>query len=299
MNIQQLRYARALCDERSFVGAAAKCSVTQPTLSNAIAQLEAELGCRLFDRNTRSVRLTKLGEQIMPSIREVVNAYEKLQHEAKYLAQNQKNEIRIGISPLIGIGYVARRLARFSKAHPDSPLIYREENLAELCRLLKSRKLDIVVAPLDAPLSNLDDCIFHLLDSEPLVFIPSGKTAGNWQDVNSVQIDELAGLEFVLVPDSCGLTRVTKAVFSRQAVPLKTYPGEASSYRVVEEWARLGLGAGILPVSKVSQKKDDPCKQIEIIHDGSPVTIDYYAFGKPYTISPDLFNQVWGVLTRQ
>lgn len=299
MNIQQLRYARALCDERSFVAAAAKCSVTQPTLSNAIAQLEAELGCRLFERTTRSVRLTKLGEQIMPSIRVVVNAYEKLQHEAKYLAQNQKNEIRIGISPLIGIGYVARRLARFSKAHPDTPLIYREENLNELCRLLKGRKLDIVVAPLDAPLGSLDDCIYHLLESEPLVFIPRGENADRWHDINSIQLDDLGEFEFVLVPDSCGLTRITKAVFSRQELPLKSYPGEASSYRVVEEWAHLGLGAGILPLSKLTQKRDGLCKYVEILNGSSPVTIDYYAFGKPNTISPDLFNKVWGVLSRQ
>ena len=74
MNLSQLRFANALARSGSFTAAAAECFVTQPTLSNGIAQLESELGERLFLRTTRKVTLTPFGTHLMPSIAEVLRA---------------------------------------------------------------------------------------------------------------------------------------------------------------------------------------------------------------------------------
>ena len=74
MNLQQLRYARALAECGSFVQAADQCAVTQPTLSNGIAQLESDLGQQLFARTTRTVRLTEAGEHLLPDIADILNA---------------------------------------------------------------------------------------------------------------------------------------------------------------------------------------------------------------------------------
>ena len=78
MNLQQLRYACMLAEHGSFVEAANRCGVTQPTLSNGIAALEAELGVRLFARTTRSVRLTEYGQHLLPGITDVLNAQTQL-----------------------------------------------------------------------------------------------------------------------------------------------------------------------------------------------------------------------------
>lgn len=68
MNLNQLRYAKTVADTGSFTLAAEQCYVTQPTLSNGIAQLEQELGDKIFKRTTRTVSLTPFGEHIMPYI---------------------------------------------------------------------------------------------------------------------------------------------------------------------------------------------------------------------------------------
>ena len=78
MNLHQLRYVKALVDKGSFVAAANSCDVRQPTLSNGIAQLELELGHRLFLRTTRSVELTPHGEQLLPTILEILSLSERL-----------------------------------------------------------------------------------------------------------------------------------------------------------------------------------------------------------------------------
>ena len=79
INLKQLRFAIAVADKGSFTEAASECFVTQPTLSNGIAQLEAELGDRLFVRTTRKVTLTTFGEQVMPYMAEVLRAQTTLE----------------------------------------------------------------------------------------------------------------------------------------------------------------------------------------------------------------------------
>src|SRR6266436_10113225 len=62
----------------------------------------------------------------------------------------------------------------------------------------------------------------------------------------------IAGETFVMVPDACGLAKATRSIFQRHRLKLREYSGEAMSYRVLQEWAELGVGAAILPRSKLA-----------------------------------------------
>ena len=66
MEMHQVRYFLALCEERNFTRAAKRCGVAQPSLTRAIKQLEAELGGSLFDRDRMNTRLTDLGILVRP-----------------------------------------------------------------------------------------------------------------------------------------------------------------------------------------------------------------------------------------
>ena len=63
MNLFHLRYFVKLAHEQHYTRAAEKLCITQPSLSNAMAQLEKELGIRLFEKNGRRVSLTVYGQQ--------------------------------------------------------------------------------------------------------------------------------------------------------------------------------------------------------------------------------------------
>jgi len=73
MNLSQLKYVKAVAETSSFSRASEKSFVTQPSLSNAIAQLEEELGDRLFFRTTHSVSLTPFGERMLPLVTAVLD----------------------------------------------------------------------------------------------------------------------------------------------------------------------------------------------------------------------------------
>lgn len=294
MNLQQLRYVRALVEEGSFVAAASRCAVTQPTLSNGIAQLEADLGHRIFRRTTRSVALTAYGERILPAILEALRAFERVRDLAKQTGTNTIH-VHTGLSPVVGIRMAEMAFDLFRVQRPEVEIIYREGNLVDLCEMMKRSQLDIIVAPLDPRTQSLPDCMLQSIYAEPLMFIPRREKRGRWAHVENVTVKEIADEQFVLVPNACGLTHVTKRLFDENCCPLNRYLGEASSYSVIAEWADLDLGSGILPSSKVPQHgKQLPA--LPILDGGEPAMIEYYAIGKPNTIPSSVFNALWETL---
>lgn len=293
MNLQQLKYVRAVVEEGSFVAAAARCAVTQPTLSNGIAQLEAEIGHRLFNRTTRSVALTACGERLLPGIVETLDSYDRLRDMTRRVGKGGAT-IHAGFSPVVGIRTAEETLEAFRAKRPDVGVVYREGNLSDLCEQLKREQLDIVIAPFDERSAPAGGYVLQYLTSEPLLFLPRGEDINRWMDVKEVSLHDISSESFVLVPNVCGLAQVTKRLFHDSSLPLNRYPGEASSYAVVQEWTELGLGCGILPASKVDDKARD--RAIPIVDDGNKVHIQYYALGKPNTIPPALFTELWDEL---
>ena len=132
MNFQQLRFVVAVADTRSFTSAADLCCVTQPALSNAISQLEVEMGGKLFERTTRSVELTAFGETVMDDIRSILSAKTRLLVDSsEYLAREDRN-IRIGMSPLINDDFVAALLSRIGGLQGNLNIILSEMNKADI-----------------------------------------------------------------------------------------------------------------------------------------------------------------------
>ncbi len=253
MNLSQLRFAEAVASTRSFTSAAAQCCVTQPTLSNGIAQLEDELGERLFVRTTRSVALTPFGVHILPYIAGVLDAQTTLVQQTQAFLQPGKRLIRIGTSPLMNAHLLGLMLEPFKRLNPEIDVVLREMNLADLYRLLDEGRLDFAFSVADAPKTAWHSAFLY---DEPLLFIARGAAHSEQPRPAAVQIKDIAHETFVMVPDACGLARATRALFRSHRRKLHEYAGEAMSYQVLEEWALLGIGAAILPKSKVSIEGD-------------------------------------------
>ncbi len=84
MEMQQIRYFLALCDELNFTRAAQRCKVAQPSLTNAIKALEEELGAPLFHRRPH-VTPTEIGSAIQPALQEIMVQAEIARATAKAL----------------------------------------------------------------------------------------------------------------------------------------------------------------------------------------------------------------------
>src|SRR5882672_222310 len=83
MNLRQLRYFTAIADERSFTRAAEQLLVAQPSLSQQIKSLEAELGGQLLERLPTGVRLTAAGQAFLPEARAAVRHADRAAQQAR------------------------------------------------------------------------------------------------------------------------------------------------------------------------------------------------------------------------
>ncbi|MBT1095457.1 LysR family transcriptional regulator [Streptomyces sp. Tu102] len=280
MNIEGLRYAQAVSRTKSFSAAARDYGVTQPALSNGVARLEDELGVKLFERSPRGVKPTAHGARVLPMIDRALEALDSVTAEARRLTSPATGAIRMGVSPLIGADLVGCAFSAARGLTRPRDLVLREADLDLLRTALKDGELDVLLVPEVEPMPAYRH---RTIFTEPVVVIDPAVAPGT---DGPVELTDAAGADFILVPNSCGLTTFTTQLFRDNDLPLRTYAGEAASYRVLDEWARLGVGAALLPQSKVTQEHAN-CRPL--VRGGVPVEMSYEAvWGRDNALGADL-----------
>jgi DNA-binding transcriptional LysR family regulator len=244
LNLEGLRYAQAVAETRSFSAAARAYGVTQPALSNGIAKLEERLGDKLFDRSPRGVSQTGFGARILPLIERALGALDAVTAEARRLTEPGEQKIRIGVSPLIGSQLVARVFSMVRDGPVPRDLVLREANMQDLRDCLQAGELDIILIPAVVAMPRFEH---RVVDVEPIVVV----TPTPGEDA-PLELEDAGEDEFILVPDTCGLTTFTAQLFQAHELPLRTYAGEAAGYGVLQEWVKLGLGSAMVPRSKLA-----------------------------------------------
>ncbi|MBO8196388.1 LysR family transcriptional regulator [Streptomyces oryzae] len=254
LNIEGLRYAQAVAETKSFSAASRAYGVTQPALSNGIAKLEERLGEKLFDRSPRGVTPTAFGAQMLPLIGRAVAALDAVAAEARRLTEPGERKIRMGVSPLIGPHLVARSFGMVRDLPFARDLVLREANMEDLRDELRAGELDLILIPAVAAMPRFEH---RVIDVEPVVVVgpeagQGGESAAQSGTEAPLELAEAGEAQFILVPDTCGLTTFTTQLFQAHELPLHTYPGEAASYNVLQDWAKLGLGSAMVPRSKLA-----------------------------------------------
>lgn len=283
LSIEGLRYAQAVSETHSFSAGARSYGVTQPALSNGISKLEERLGERLFDRSPRGVVPTAFGTRILPLIDRALATIDEISAEAARWNRAPDDRIRVGISPLINPKLVARAytaVCGLPSAPVQRELVLREANVAELRAELQTGELDLILIPSVAPMPRYRH---RIVDAEAVVVVeaaPSGR--------GPVELDELTGTQLILMPDTCGLTTFTNDLFRANELQVRAYAGEASTYRVLEEWANLGLGSAVIPKSKLATVD---AAHRPLLEGGAEVEIFYEAVWDPSSpLAEDLAN---------
>lgn len=147
MQFRFLEYFIALAEERHFARAAARCHVTQPTLSAGIANLETRLGKRLVQRDRRFVGLTSEGEAILPHARRLVAGHDEMRH-AINAAGSLRGEMRLGCIPA-AMPYAGRFVGALSTAFPELRVAIRQLTSDNIVRGLAGFELDAGLTYLD------------------------------------------------------------------------------------------------------------------------------------------------------
>ena len=120
MNLPQLYYFKKLAEVQHYTHAAKELYITQPTLSNSISQLEKELGIPLFERENRTVRLTRYGREFYQYVTDALNLLDKGVDVAHEHAGSLSGTIEIGTIYTIQGDYLPALMSGYRKAYGDS-----------------------------------------------------------------------------------------------------------------------------------------------------------------------------------
>lgn len=153
MTLVQLEYIVAVDTWRHFATAAAKCFITQPTLSMQLQKIEAELGVQIFDRSKVPVVPTAEGVEIIQQARVILKEVERLSEVTRERQGEIVGELRLGILPTIAPYLLPLFLKSFLEKYPGIRLKVTELTTEILVDRLKKNLLDagLVVTPLNDP----------------------------------------------------------------------------------------------------------------------------------------------------
>ncbi|WP_442589556.1 hydrogen peroxide-inducible genes activator [Pedobacter sp. AW31-3R] len=150
MTLVQLEYIVAVDTYRSFVGAAEKCFVTQPTLSMQVQKLEEMLNVKIFDRSKQPVVPTEIGSQIIEQARYVLQESQKIKEIISSQQQDIVGELKVGIIPTVAPYLLPRVISAMMEKYPDLKLLIWEYTTEDIIHHLKTGVLDcgILATPL-------------------------------------------------------------------------------------------------------------------------------------------------------
>lgn len=119
MDDGRLRAVLTAVDRGSFSKAAAELGYTQSAMTHLVNNLEAELGCTLLNRGSHGVRLSEEGEQLLPYIKNVIDACDALRQEAASQSRTQSHQLSLGCFASIARAELPTILQEFKESYPD------------------------------------------------------------------------------------------------------------------------------------------------------------------------------------
>ena len=154
-SIKQLNYALAVSKRLHFKKAADDCFVSPSTLSNAIAELENQIGFQIFERTNKKVIVTKLGLELLKKVETIQFHIEDI----KNLGEKQKaplsSPLTIGIIPTIGPYLLPLVLPKLKKYYPNLKLKILESKSSSLVQKVNDGDLDMAILALPYNLRGL------------------------------------------------------------------------------------------------------------------------------------------------
>lgn len=150
MTTVQLEYIIALDTYRSFVVAAEKSFVTQPTLSVQVQKLEDELGVRLFDRSKLPIMPTQIGSVVIEQARIALRENNRIPELISGFQKEVRGNLRLGIIPTLAPYLLPSLVANFTTHYPEVTLEIWEYPTEVISEHLKKEQLDcgILATPL-------------------------------------------------------------------------------------------------------------------------------------------------------
>jgi DNA-binding transcriptional LysR family regulator len=243
MEIRQLRYFIAVAEELSFSKGARRAGLSQPPLSRQIANLEAELGTLLFDRDKLGVRLTESGKVCYVEAIKTLAALDRTIHMTQRAAKGQTGSLALGFGGSAAYTFAPSALRKFRDLYPGVELFLHNTPMTAQLDRLREQTIDVGFLMLP-----VDDKAFQtrLLLRDPLVVAaPKGHPLTK---LRTVGLRDIEPYQLVMFPRSSGFGFFAHIVaIGKKAGVVPTVAQEVAPMESVIGLVAAGVGIAIVP----------------------------------------------------
>ncbi|WP_077089304.1 hydrogen peroxide-inducible genes activator [Mycobacterium rhizamassiliense] len=237
-----LRAFVAVAEKRHFGSAATTLAVSQSTLSQALAALEAGLGTRLIERSTRRVRLTREGVELLPLAQAAVAAADAFSAAATGTSDPLQGSLRLGLIPTVAPYVLPSVLAGLAVHLPALTLRVIEDQTERLLAALRDGGLDAALIALPADTAGITE--IGIYDEDFLLAVPPGHPLSGKRRVPAAT---LADLPLLLLDEGHCLRDQALDVCQKAGVRAELADTRAASLATAVQCVTGGLGVTLIP----------------------------------------------------
>ena len=241
ISLRQLRVFLAVARQQHFRRAAESLHLSQPAVSRHIAELESELGLKLFDRNTREVVPTEAGRYLESAIGRVLDELEGVLAHVHSESERRRGKVHVASVPTLSAGLMPQCIADCARRFPDLAIQLHDQAQTMVLDSVRGGEVDFGLA-IEPPDTGEFDSELLLRDPFMLVCRPDHPLAS----LDRVPWRKLQGQPLILLDYSSGSRRLIDQVFARRGIEpivVQQTGHTHTAFRMVEA----GLGISVSP----------------------------------------------------
>lgn len=255
----------AVAEYGNFTIAAEKCFVTQPTLSMQVQKLEEELGVKIFNRSTKPILLTDIGEKILVQAKKILEEGHRMQDIVASEKGFVGGEFRLGIIPTVMPTLLPMFLNTFIKKYPKVDLKIEELTTVNIIKMLKDGHLDAGIAA--TPLA-IDSILELPLYHEPFVgYIPQGNPL---HSIEQIELEDLNMTDLLLLEDGHCFRNHVLNLCQMNRIESNPFDLRSGSFETLINLAEEGLGMTLLPYLHSNALTENKKKNLRFFPDPAP-----------------------------
>ncbi|MDF2565719.1 MAG: transcriptional regulator, LysR family [Massilibacillus sp.] len=265
MTERELLYVKTIADERSISKAAKKLFLTQPSLSNCIQKLEANLATKLFTRMSTGLTLTFAGERYYQIATNILKIYSDFEIEISDINNLKKGRITIGITVYLATYILPVILPAFKQECPHIEIHIVEKNSTELDKALTAGEIDFAIMHVLPFLQNSNNLkfVFYPLFKDPLLLAtckdhPLKKFAVPVENIEYPKIDITLFAEepFILLNKGQKIRQVSDLILDKANIDPHIVL-TSKSYETARRLAGVGIGVTFVPMQYLKIFQED------------------------------------------
>ncbi|MCB6345740.1 LysR family transcriptional regulator [Enterocloster lavalensis] len=265
MTIRDFQYMIAIAEENNITKAAQRLYISQPSLSQALKKVEAELNATLFTRTNAGLVPTFIGEQFLIQAKEILGSYRKLEHFISDVNNLQTGRLQIGVPYYLNGSFLSEILPTFNGEYPGVDVHVTQQTDLELENMLSLGSLDFIIGLPEAISSKFEKSMVLkcrlVLSTPPGHPLESQGIQKPGERFPTLSLKQLEGETLLEFSPSNPLYHMIKEILSRSGAQVHLKQLSGYGVEMVRRCSKAGMGFAIVPECMLIPRTTSPSEK--------------------------------------